>query len=60
VQAGGLPMFAGMTVVAGLAGMLMGRALHRMRKFVPPEVAGTVALRHRMVASATSRTAAFC
>jgi NCS2 family nucleobase:cation symporter-2 len=43
-QAGGLPLAAGMTVVAGAAMVLFSRTLHRARAFFPPEIAGAVVL----------------
>lgn len=43
-QAGGLPLVAGMTAFAGLAGVLLARVLHRLRALLPPEIAGAVVL----------------
>ncbi len=41
-MAGGLPLVFGMTILAGLAGTLLSRVMHRLRPFFPPEVTGTV------------------
>ncbi len=43
-QIGGLPMVAGMTLLAGLATMVMARLLNRVRALMPPEIAGAVVL----------------
>ena len=42
VQAGGLPLLAGMLVFAGAVEMALSRALPRLRPFFPPEIAGLV------------------
>ena len=42
VQAGGLPLLAGMLVFAGVVEMAVARALPRLRPFFPPEIAGLV------------------
>jgi len=44
VHLGGLPLMAGMTLVAGLATILLARLLHRVRALMPPEIAGAVVL----------------
>lgn len=41
---GGLPLVAGMTLLAGLATMALARLLHRVRALMPPEIAGVVVL----------------
>ena len=43
-QIGGLPLVAGMTLLAGLASMVMARLLNRVRALMPPEIAGVVVL----------------
>lgn len=43
-QAGGLPLVFGMTIIGGIAEMLVAPLLHRLRSFVPPEIAGLVVL----------------
>jgi NCS2 family nucleobase:cation symporter-2 len=42
VQLGGLPLLAGMLMFAGAVEMALSRALHRLRPFFPPEIAGLV------------------
>ena len=37
---GGLPLVAGMTMFAGLVQLVLGRAIHRLRAYLPTEVAG--------------------
>jgi NCS2 family nucleobase:cation symporter-2 len=51
---GGLPLVAGMTMVAGLATVLLARLLPRLRALLPPETAGVVAF---LVGLAVSLTA---
>jgi NCS2 family nucleobase:cation symporter-2 len=41
---GGLPLVAGMTLLAGLATVAFARLLHRIRALMPPEIAGVVVL----------------
>jgi NCS2 family nucleobase:cation symporter-2 len=41
-QAGGLPMVAGMTILAGAATVILARVLGRVRALMPPEIAGAV------------------
>lgn len=41
-QSGGLALVAGMTVVTGLATILLARVLGRVRALMPPEIAGAV------------------
>lgn len=43
MHAGGLKMLAGMTLVSGLAVVLLSRVLHRWRALFPPEVVGLIA-----------------
>jgi NCS2 family nucleobase:cation symporter-2 len=42
LQAGGMPLFWGMTIVAGVTGVLLALVWGRMRKLIPPEAAGLV------------------
>jgi xanthine permease XanP len=42
LQAGGMPLFWGMTIVAGVTGVLLALVWSRMRKLIPPEAAGLV------------------
>lgn len=44
IEMGGLPLVAGMTIVAGLAEMVIAAALFRLRPFMPAEVAGFAVL----------------
>lgn len=41
---GGMPLVFGMTVFAGVVGIMMARVLGRYRKLFPPEVSGVVVL----------------
>lgn len=43
-QLGGLPLVAGMTLLAGAATVALARLLHRARALLPPEIAGVVVL----------------
>jgi xanthine permease XanP len=43
MQAGGLKLLAGMTLVSGLVVVLLSRVLHRWRALFPPEVVGLIA-----------------
>jgi xanthine permease XanP len=42
IQIGGLPLFWGMTIVAGAATLVFASIWDRMRVFIPPETAGLV------------------
>lgn len=42
VEAGGMPLFWGMTVIAGLATLAFASVWDRLRAFIPPESAGLV------------------
>jgi xanthine permease XanP len=44
IQAGGMPLFWGMTIVAGVTGVLLSLVWGRLRKYIPPEAAGLVVL----------------
>lgn len=39
-EQGGLPLVFGMTIFAGLAGVLLSRIVHRLRPYLPAEIAG--------------------
>jgi NCS2 family nucleobase:cation symporter-2 len=52
-QAGGLPMVAGMTILAGCATVILARVLGRVRALMPPEVAGAVVFIIGVAASLT-------
>ena len=43
MQAGGLAVLAGMTLVSGLVVVFLSRMLHRWRALFPPEVVGLIA-----------------
>ena len=43
-QAGGLALVAGMTVISGIATILLARLLRHLRALIPPEIAGAVVL----------------
>lgn len=43
MQAGGLKMLAGMTLISGLVVVLLSRVLYRWRPLFPPEVVGLIA-----------------
>jgi len=45
IQIGGMPLFWGMTIVAGLATLVFASVWDRLRAFVPPETAGLVVFR---------------
>ena len=42
VQAGGMPLFWGMTIVAGLVTLVLSSVWGRLRTLIPPELAGLV------------------
>jgi NCS2 family nucleobase:cation symporter-2 len=42
VQMGGMPLFWGMTIIAGLATLIFASIWDRLRTFIPPESAGLV------------------
>jgi xanthine permease XanP len=42
IKAGGLPLFWGMTVIAGVATIVFASVWHRLRIFIPSELAGLV------------------
>src|SRR4051794_27931517 len=42
IQIGGMPLFWGMTIVAGLATLVFASVWDRLRAFIPPETAGLV------------------
>ncbi len=44
IQAGGLPLVFGMTIVAGLFEATIAKLWHRLRPFLPPELSGLVIL----------------
>ena len=43
MQAGGLPLLAGMLLISGVVVVLLSRVLHRWRMLFPPEVVGLIA-----------------